>query len=58
MGSDLKCRVCGGDDVIEVLNMGKMPNANGLVSKEQLKDVKSYPLKYHACFSIPTPPLS
>ena len=45
------CKVCGSNRVIEVLNMGEMPNANGLLSKKDLKEVRSYPLRYYWCES-------
>ena len=49
MSEDPVCRVCGSDKIIKILDMGDMPNANGLLLKEDLKRVKSYPLKYYWC---------
>ena len=43
------CKVCGNDRIIKVLDMGDMPNANGLLLKEDLKEVRSYPLRYYWC---------
>ena len=49
MSNKPTCKVCGSSEIIQVLNMGDMPNANGLVSKEHLKEVRSYPLRYYWC---------
>lgn len=46
---DYVCKVCGSKNMVKVLDLGSMPNANGLVTKEQLKSVKSYPLACYWC---------
>ncbi len=43
------CKVCGSERVLKALDLGEMPNANSLVSKEQLQSVRSYPLEYYWC---------
>lgn len=43
------CKACGGKTVLKVLDLGKMPSANILVSKEDLVRVKSYPLECYWC---------
>ena len=44
-----KCKVCGSLKLHKALDFGDMPNANGLVAKEHLNDVVSYPLIYYWC---------
>lgn len=43
------CKVCGGSKIHKVLDSGSMPSANSLVSKEHIKDIKTYPLRYYWC---------
>ena len=43
------CVACGNNKLKLAINLGNMPNANGLVSVNDLKNVKSYPLKYYWC---------
>lgn len=43
------CVACGNNKLKLAINLGNMPNANGLVSANDLKNVKSYPLKYYWC---------
>ncbi len=47
--SEHKCKVCGSAELYKVLDLGSMPNANGLVSKDQMSKVVSYPLVYYWC---------
>ncbi|MHB1764886.1 MAG: class I SAM-dependent methyltransferase [Gammaproteobacteria bacterium] len=42
------CKICE-HKLYEILNLGSMPSANNLVKKRQLKNVKSFPLKYYQC---------
>ncbi len=44
-----ECKVCGSLRMHKVLDLGKMPSANGLVEKKDLENVKSYPLRYYWC---------
>src|SRR3989344_717928 len=44
------CRVCGGADLVEVLNLGSTPPANAYLKTEDLdKPEKSYPLVLYFC---------
>lgn len=43
------CIVCGSDRQYLVLDLGTMPSANDLPLKEDLGNVKNYPLKYYSC---------
>ena len=43
-----KCVICEGELTL-ALDIGTMPSANNLVYKENLPDVKEYPLKYYIC---------
>ena len=43
------CVVCEGKDLHKAMDFGLMPNSNGLVSKEHLGEVKSYPLSFYWC---------
>lgn len=43
------CKACGSKALVRVLDMGRMPSANNLVTKTQLKTVRSYPLEYYLC---------
>lgn len=45
----MECNVCKSNKLYEVLDLGVMPSANNLVTKEELSEVKSYPLKYFIC---------
>lgn len=45
-----KCRVCGGDDRVEILSLGEMPLSDRLLSPEQLDRPESrYPLTLMYC---------
>lgn len=44
------CRVCGGEDLHEILDLGTMPLANSFLSEEQLQDPEpAFPLVVFAC---------
>lgn len=44
------CRVCGGSDLVEILDLGSTPPANAYVKKEDLfKPEKSFPLALYFC---------
>ncbi len=34
---DYSCKVCGSNNLVKVLDLGSMPNANGFLTKQQLK---------------------
>src|SRR5271166_5216075 len=44
-----ECKICGSTDLHKVIDLGIMPNANGLVAKEELEKVRSYPLRFFWC---------
>ena len=45
-----KCRICGSEDLAEVLNLGKMPPANSFLKKEDLeKEERVFPLAVYFC---------
>ncbi len=48
-GNFQRCRVCGSSRLVRALDLGRMPSANSLVSREGLGLVKSYPLVYYWC---------
>lgn len=44
------CRICGGSDLVKVLDLGSTPPANAYLSKEDLeKPEKSFPLVLYFC---------
>ena len=43
------CAVCGSKDLYEVLDLGIMTSANNLAAASELKEIKSFPLKYFMC---------
>lgn len=44
-----ECRICGSTDLHKAIDLGMMPSANNLVSKEMLGKIKSYPTAYYWC---------
>ena len=43
--SDYRCRLCGSDDVVPILDLGRMPLANALLTAGQLTQPEpTYPL--------------
>ncbi len=43
------CKICGGNRLHKIIDFGKVPNANNLVTKEELAKVKTYPLVFYWC---------
>lgn len=43
------CIACKSDKLHKIIDLGYMPNANRFVSKQDLKNTKSYPLSYYWC---------
>jgi hypothetical protein len=43
------CVACGGTELYQALDLGSMPNSNDFVLKKDLKEIKSWPLKYYWC---------
>lgn len=43
------CAACGSKNLISALNLGNLPNSNEFVTKNGLKDIRYYPLKYYWC---------
>lgn len=43
------CRVCGGKNLVEVLNLGSMPPANAFLKKEDFSTEESFPLTVVFC---------
>lgn len=45
-----ECRICGGNNLYNFLNLGKMPIPNGFLKEEQLNEAEShYPLEVLVC---------
>ncbi len=46
----MKCRFCGGVDILDVVDLGKMPPSNAYLAKENLAKPETYlPLKIFTC---------
>lgn len=45
----LRCRACNGSNLIQFLDLGKMPLANGFLTEEEFENEKFYPLKVGYC---------
>ena len=43
------CRICGGKNLVEVLNLGSMPPANSFLKKEDFVTEESFPLTVMFC---------
>lgn len=44
------CRICGGSNLTQILDLGQMPPANSFLKKEDLgKEEKKFPLAVHFC---------
>lgn len=43
------CRICGGDELEQFLDLGRMPPVDSFLTEEQLGDESSYPLEVVAC---------
>jgi len=44
-----RCRVCGGEDLVPFLNLGKMPLANRVLGSVDEKDEPRFPLEINLC---------
>lgn len=43
------CRVCNDKNIIQLLNLGEQPLANGLLNKNQIKNELKFPLELVIC---------
>lgn len=43
------CRVCDNKNIIQLLDLGKQPLANGLLNKNQIKNELKFPLELVIC---------
>ncbi len=43
------CKVCGGNKLHKILDLGMMPNANKLLKDNEIDNFKVFPLKYYWC---------